>query len=52
MSVFTPSPKSQAYTPAAERNAPAGAAAISLTGLEKSFGANRVLRGINLHIPA
>ncbi|AHG45715.1 aliphatic sulfonate ABC transporter ATP-binding protein [Rhizobium leguminosarum bv. trifolii CB782] len=30
----------------------AGAAAISLTGLEKSFGANRVLRGINLHIPA
>lgn len=30
----------------------AGAAAISLTGLEKSFGSNRVLRGINLHIPA
>ncbi|MBX4954616.1 ATP-binding cassette domain-containing protein [Rhizobium lentis] len=30
----------------------ARAAAISLTGLEKSFGANRVLRGINLHIPA
>ncbi|MGO8658176.1 ATP-binding cassette domain-containing protein, partial [Rhizobium ruizarguesonis] len=30
----------------------AGAAAISLTGLEKNFGTNRVLRGINLHIPA
>ncbi|WP_416066422.1 ATP-binding cassette domain-containing protein [Rhizobium sp. ZK1] len=30
----------------------AGAAAITLSGLEKSFGANRVLRGINLHIPA
>jgi sulfonate transport system ATP-binding protein len=29
-----------------------GAAAITLTGLEKSFGGNRVLRGINLHIPA
>ncbi len=29
-----------------------GAAAITLSGLEKSFGANRVLRGINLHIPA
>ncbi|PDS77344.1 ATP-binding cassette domain-containing protein [Rhizobium sp. L43] len=41
-----------AYAPTAERIAPAGAAAISLTGLEKSFGANRVLRGINLHIPA
>ncbi|QKK19369.1 ATP-binding cassette domain-containing protein [Rhizobium indicum] len=35
--------------PAVGRSAPA---AISLTGLEKSFGANRVLRGINLHIPA
>ena len=31
---------------------PAGAASITLTGLEKSFGGNRVLRGINLHIPA
>ena len=30
----------------------AGAAAITLSGLEKSFGDNRVLRGINLHIPA
>lgn len=30
----------------------AGAAAITLKGLEKSFGGNRVLRGINLHIPA
>src|SRR4051812_38434990 len=30
----------------------AGAAAITLSGLEKSFDANRVLRGINLHIPA
>ncbi|MBB3311807.1 sulfonate transport system ATP-binding protein [Rhizobium sp. BK196] len=29
-----------------------GAAAITLSGLEKSFGVNRVLRGINLHIPA
>ncbi len=29
-----------------------GAAAITLSGLEKSFGANRVLRGINVHIPA
>ncbi|KQV81703.1 ATP-binding cassette domain-containing protein [Rhizobium sp. Root1220] len=29
-----------------------GAAAITLKGLEKSFGGNRVLRGINLHIPA
>ncbi|MBB3560278.1 sulfonate transport system ATP-binding protein [Rhizobium sp. BK512] len=29
-----------------------GAASITLSGLEKSFGANRVLRGINLHIPA
>ena len=28
------------------------AASITLTGLEKSFGGNRVLRGINLHIPA
>ncbi len=35
--------------PAVGRSAPA---AISLTGLEKSFGGNRVLRGINLHIPA
>ncbi|TBA19377.1 ATP-binding cassette domain-containing protein, partial [Rhizobium ruizarguesonis] len=35
--------------PTAGRSAPA---AISLRGLEKSFGANRVLRGINLHIPA
>ena len=32
--------------------APAGAASITLTGLEKSFSGNRVLRGINLHIPA
>lgn len=32
--------------------ATAGAAAITLSGLEKSFGANRVLRGINLHLPA
>ena len=30
----------------------AGAAAITLSGLEKSFGTNRVLRGINLHVPA
>jgi sulfonate transport system ATP-binding protein len=30
----------------------AGAASITLKGLEKSFGGNRVLRGINLHIPA
>ncbi|MDM9628314.1 ATP-binding cassette domain-containing protein [Rhizobium sp. S152] len=30
----------------------AGAAAITLKGLEKSFGSNRVLRGISLHIPA
>jgi sulfonate transport system ATP-binding protein len=30
----------------------AGAAAITLKGLEKSFDGNRVLRGINLHIPA
>src|SRR5690349_24501509 len=29
-----------------------GAAAVTLSGLEKSFGGNRVLRGINLHIPA
>ncbi|MDM9618876.1 ATP-binding cassette domain-containing protein [Rhizobium sp. S96] len=29
-----------------------GAASITLKGLEKSFGGNRVLRGINLHIPA
>jgi sulfonate transport system ATP-binding protein len=37
-----------------DRAAPlgAGAAAITLKGLEKSFGSNRVLRGINLHIPA
>ncbi|PKA42426.1 ATP-binding cassette domain-containing protein [Rhizobium sullae] len=33
-------------------DAQAGAASITLTGLEKSFGGNRVLRGINLHIPA
>ncbi|TAU84073.1 ATP-binding cassette domain-containing protein [Rhizobium leguminosarum] len=39
----------RANAPAVGRSAPA---AISLTGLEKSFGANRVLRGINLHIPA
>ncbi|MDC7742064.1 ATP-binding cassette domain-containing protein [Rhizobium binxianense] len=38
-----------AYAPATERIEPA---AISLKGLEKSFGTNRVLRGINLHIPA
>lgn len=29
-----------------------GAVAITLKGLEKSFGGNRVLRGISLHIPA
>ncbi|KRB60258.1 aliphatic sulfonate ABC transporter ATP-binding protein [Rhizobium sp. Root708] len=29
-----------------------GAASITLKGLEKSFGGNRVLRGISLHIPA
>jgi sulfonate transport system ATP-binding protein len=34
------------------RTASTGAAAITLKGLEKSFGGNRVLRGINLHIPA
>lgn len=32
--------------------AQAGAASITLTGLEKSFSGNRVLRGISLHIPA
>jgi sulfonate transport system ATP-binding protein len=37
---------------AAARIAPGTAAAITLTGLEKSFDGNRVLRGINLHIPA
>lgn len=31
---------------------PAGAAAIRIKGLEKSFGNNRVLRGIDLDIPA
>ena len=31
---------------------PAGAAAIRIRGLEKSFGTNRVLRGIDLDIPA
>lgn len=37
-----------------DRATPAGtgAAAITLKGLDKSFGSNRVLRGINLHIPA
>jgi sulfonate transport system ATP-binding protein len=29
-----------------------GAATITVRALEKSFGGNRVLRGINLHIPA
>ncbi|EPE98198.1 ATP-binding cassette domain-containing protein [Rhizobium grahamii] len=29
-----------------------GAATITMRALEKSFGGNRVLRGINLHIPA
>jgi sulfonate transport system ATP-binding protein len=32
--------------------APGGAAAIRIRGLEKSFGGNRVLRGIDLDIPA
>ncbi|WP_028744681.1 ATP-binding cassette domain-containing protein [Rhizobium mesoamericanum] len=38
----------------ADRPTPAdtGATAITLRGLEKNFGGNRVLRGINLHIPA
>ncbi|MFS2150538.1 ATP-binding cassette domain-containing protein [Rhizobium sp. Rhizsp42] len=40
------------YTHDTHRPARSGAAAITLKGLEKSFGANRVLRGINLHIPA
>jgi sulfonate transport system ATP-binding protein len=45
-----------AAEPGYERdNAPVagtGAAAISLKGLEKNFGGNRVLRGISLDIPA
>lgn len=37
-----------------DRSVPAGTGAVAITvnGLEKSFGSNRVLRGINLHIPA
>ena len=38
--------------PVDDRVTAAGAATISVRGLEKDFGANRVLRGIDLDIPA
>jgi sulfonate transport system ATP-binding protein len=38
--------------PAAHETGPVRAAALRLKGVEKSFGQNRVLRGIDLEIPA
>ncbi|MBP2549322.1 sulfonate transport system ATP-binding protein [Neorhizobium galegae] len=42
----------RAASPVPQPGAPAKAAVLTLRGVEKSFGANRVLRGIDLVIPA